>query len=111
MVTETAKWHNSRNRNSTVGSCHWCAICLARHTDAISDCLFEKRSQPHHQPGGRSMLKTIFRHMELGEKVNILPVDKDIGCLITIEDFLSLDLGQVMDTVIIPGRTMAHEKD
>ena len=36
---------------------------------------------------------------------------KDVGCLITIDDFLSLDLAGVKDTVIIPGRTLAHEKE
>ena len=113
MVTETAKRHNFR----VTGTPLWDPVtgapfALARHTDAIS------RLPPLRRGASlitsrvaAPMLKTIFRHMELGEKVNILPVDKDIGCLITIEDFLSLDLGQVMDTVIIPGRTMAHEKE
>ncbi|MFZ2375696.1 MAG: methyl coenzyme M reductase-arginine methyltransferase Mmp10 [Methanothrix sp.] len=57
------------------------------------------------------MLRSIFSQMETGDRVNILPVEKDIGCLITIEDFYGLDLDRVMETVIIPGRTMAHEKE
>jgi len=55
------------------------------------------------------LLETVFR--QLGEKVNVLAVEKDVGCLITIEDFERLDLARVKDTVIIPGRTMAHEKE
>ena len=34
-----------------------------------------------------------------------------MGCLITIEDFTDLDLSEVKETVIIPGRTLAHEKE
>ncbi len=54
-------------------------------------------------------LSTIFQ--ELGGKVNVVSVNKDVGCLITIEDLKDLDLSKIKDTVIIPGRTMAHEKD
>jgi len=55
------------------------------------------------------MLSAIFQ--KLGLSVNVLSVNKDIGCLITLEDFLSIDLTLVKDTVIIPGRTLAHEKE
>jgi methanogenesis marker radical SAM protein len=55
------------------------------------------------------MLSAIFQ--KLGGSVNVLSVNKDIGCLITLEDFLSIDLALVKDTVIIPGRTLAHEKE
>jgi len=55
------------------------------------------------------LMETIFRR--LGDKVNVLAVEKDVGCLITIEDFKKLDLAMLKDTVIIPGRTMAHEKE
>jgi methanogenesis marker radical SAM protein len=54
-------------------------------------------------------LSAIFQ--ELGGKVNVVSVNKDVGCLITIEDLISLDLSDIKDTVIIPGRTMAHEKE
>jgi NifB/MoaA-like Fe-S oxidoreductase len=55
------------------------------------------------------LLAAIFSQM--GEKVNVVAVNKDVGCLITIEDFMNLDLAAVKDTVIIPGRTLAHEKE
>jgi NifB/MoaA-like Fe-S oxidoreductase len=55
------------------------------------------------------MLEAIFQ--QLGEDVNVVATSKDVGCLITIEDFLELDLAQVKDTVIIPGRTLAHDKE
>jgi methanogenesis marker radical SAM protein len=55
------------------------------------------------------LLTAIFQ--KLGGPVNVLSVNKDIGCLITLEDFLGIDLALVKDTVIIPGRTLAHEKE
>jgi methanogenesis marker radical SAM protein len=57
----------------------------------------------------RPMLAAIFQ--ELGGRVNVVAVKKDVACLITLEDFLSLDLADVKDTVIIPGRTLAHDKE
>ncbi len=55
------------------------------------------------------LLSAIFQ--ELGGKVNVIPVDKDVGCLITIDDLRDIDLRDVKGTVIIPGRTMAYEKE
>ncbi|MGP8319813.1 MAG: methyl coenzyme M reductase-arginine methyltransferase Mmp10 [Methanosarcinaceae archaeon] len=48
---------------------------------------------------------------KLGGSVNIVPVDKDIGCLITIEDIEALDLSDVKETVIIPGRAFVHDPE
>jgi len=55
------------------------------------------------------LISSIFR--ELGDKVNVVAVGKDVGCLITIEDLAGLDLSQVKSTVLVPGRTMAHDRD
>jgi methanogenesis marker radical SAM protein len=55
------------------------------------------------------LLSAIFSN--LGEKVNVVPVEKDIGCLITIDDFKELDLSCLKGTVIIPGRTMAYDPE
>ncbi|HWQ19806.1 MAG TPA: methyl coenzyme M reductase-arginine methyltransferase Mmp10 [Methanotrichaceae archaeon] len=57
----------------------------------------------------RPLISSIFR--ELGDKVNVAAVGKDVGCLITIEDLAGLDLSQVKSTVLVPGRTMAHDRD
>ncbi len=57
----------------------------------------------------KPLLAAIFE--ELSDIVNVVAVGKDVGCLITIDDFVSLDLAGVKDTVIIPGRTLAHEKE
>ncbi len=48
---------------------------------------------------------------KLNSNVNVLPVNKDIGCLITIDDLKALDLSQVKETVIIPGRAFVHDPE
>lgn len=56
-----------------------------------------------------SRLAEIFDR--LGSFVNVVPVNKDIGCLITIEDLNDLDLGNVKETVFIPGRAFVHDPE
>ena len=54
-------------------------------------------------------LSKIFE--KLGSAVNVIALEKDIGCLITIEDIQALDLEQVKETVIIPGRAFVHDPE
>ncbi len=42
--------------------------------------------------------------------VNVIGTNKDIACLMTREDFESIDLCNVKDSVIIPGRSFVHDK-
>jgi methanogenesis marker radical SAM protein len=46
-----------------------------------------------------------------GPGVQVVPVRKEIACLITIEDLKELDLRDLERTVIIPGRAFVHEKE
>jgi len=55
------------------------------------------------------LLKEIFD--DLGGLVNIIPVKKDIGCLITIEDIKGLDLSVLKETVLFPGRAFVHDPE
>jgi methanogenesis marker radical SAM protein len=55
------------------------------------------------------LLSLIFD--ELGGTVNVLPVAKDVGCLMTIKDLVDIDLSKVKETVLVPGRMLAHDKD
>ncbi len=55
------------------------------------------------------MLSEIFR--EITEDVNVVAVKKEIGNLITVDDFNCLDLKSVKETVIIPGMVLAHDKE
>jgi methanogenesis marker radical SAM protein len=57
----------------------------------------------------KPLLSIIFE--ELGGKVNVLAVDKDVGCLMTLKDLADLDPSQIKETVIIPGRMLAHDKE
>ncbi|MGB8217652.1 MAG: methyl coenzyme M reductase-arginine methyltransferase Mmp10 [Candidatus Methanoperedens sp.] len=55
------------------------------------------------------LLEEIFG--KLGGLVNIVPVKKDVGCLITIEDIKALDLSQIKETVLFPGRAFVHDPE
>jgi methanogenesis marker radical SAM protein len=54
-------------------------------------------------------IQKIFDRIEADEKVNIYAVEKDIGCLITREDLEAVDLSQLKETVLIPGRAFVHD--
>jgi methanogenesis marker radical SAM protein len=54
-------------------------------------------------------LQEVFEALDA--PVNVVAAGKDIGCLITIEDFQALDLSQIKETVMIPGRTLAHDPE
>ncbi len=55
------------------------------------------------------LLKEIFD--KLGGLVNVVPVKKDVGCLITIEDIKALDLSKIKETVLFPGRAFVHDPE
>lgn len=55
------------------------------------------------------LLSEIFK--KLGGSVNVIPVRKDIGCLITIDDIKTLDLSQIKETVFFPGRAFVHDPE
>jgi methanogenesis marker radical SAM protein len=55
------------------------------------------------------LLSEIFE--QLGGLVNVIAVNKDVGCLMTLNDLYDLDLSQVKETVIIPGRMLAYDKE
>lgn len=55
------------------------------------------------------LLKEIFD--SLGSLVNVVPVKKDVGCLMTIEDLSNIDLVSLRDTVMIPGRMLAFDPE
>ncbi len=55
------------------------------------------------------LLQEIFD--KLGGLVNVVPVKKDIGCLITIDDIKELDLSRIKETVFFPGRAFVHDPE
>jgi len=46
-----------------------------------------------------------------GSKVPVVPVQKEIACLITTDDLRKLDLSQIEPVVIIPGRAFVHDAE
>ena len=55
------------------------------------------------------LLNSIFKSLDA--PVNVVGVEKDIGCLITIEDIEKLDLTDIKNTVIFPGRAFVHDSE
>jgi [methyl coenzyme M reductase]-L-arginine C-5-methyltransferase len=52
----------------------------------------------------------IIRHIAADDLVNVVAVDQDIGCLITQKDLENVNLDDLKDTVLIPGRALVHDK-
>ena len=48
---------------------------------------------------------------ELSDKINVLPVKKDIGSLIMQKDFREMDITGMKDRVIIPRLALAHDRE
>ena len=55
-------------------------------------------------------IKKIFNKLET-DNVNVVAVEKEIACLITKEDLEKLDLSEIKDSVILPGRSFIHQLD
>lgn len=54
-------------------------------------------------------LRSIFKR--IAPNVNVVHTEKEIACLITIDDIKELDLSQLRETVIIPGRALVHDRE
>ena len=50
-------------------------------------------------------------HFIDADNVNVIGVPKEIACLITKEDLEQIDLSEVKQAVIIPGRAFVHQLD
>jgi methanogenesis marker radical SAM protein len=56
-------------------------------------------------------IQRIIDNLDAGDKVNVYAVEKDIGCLITMEDLKNADLTKLKETVILPGRSFVHDAE
>jgi len=54
-------------------------------------------------------IQKIFDNIGASEHVNIIATQQEIACLITEQDLREIDLNEVKDTVIIPGRCFVHD--
>jgi len=52
----------------------------------------------------------IMHDMGADELVNVVTADKDIACLITEKDLEEINLKELKETVLIPGRALVHDK-
>jgi methanogenesis marker radical SAM protein len=85
-------------------------FALARHKEEIAKLPQVRRSATIITSSiAQPLLSEIFE--QLGGLVNVIAVDKDVGCLMTLNDLDDLDLSQVKETVIIPGRMLAYDKE
>jgi [methyl coenzyme M reductase]-L-arginine C-5-methyltransferase len=55
-------------------------------------------------------INKIIKRIEADDLINVVAVDQDIGCLITQRDLENVDLTDLKDTVLIPGRALVHDK-
>ena len=55
-------------------------------------------------------IEKVFNLIGASDLVNVVSADQDIGCLITQKDLEDLDLKNLTETVIIPGRAFVHDK-
>ena len=55
-------------------------------------------------------ISKIFSKIE-ADSVNVVACEKEIACLITKEDLEKLDLSEIKDAVILPGRSFVHQLD
>jgi len=55
-------------------------------------------------------IEKIIGNIEASDLVNVVAADQDIGCLITQKDLEEIDLSQLKETVLIPGRAFVHDK-
>jgi len=47
----------------------------------------------------------------IAPNVSVVSTEKEIACLITLDDIAALNVADLHETVIIPGRAMVHDKD
>jgi methanogenesis marker radical SAM protein len=85
-------------------------FALAHHKEKIKKLpTIEKNATLITSSVAYPLLTSIFK--ELGEQVNVVATGKEIGGLITREDFERIDLKNVKDRVIIPGNVLAHDTE
>jgi methanogenesis marker radical SAM protein len=58
----------------------------------------------------KPFIEDIIQIIGASDLVNVVAADQDIGCLITQKDLEDLDLKELKETIIIPGRAFVHDK-
>lgn len=87
------------------------ALSLDKKREYV-DILSEIKSEATLLTGkvAKPFLEKIMENIGASDLVNVVAADQDIGCLITHEELEDLDLKDLKETVIIPGRAFVHDK-
>lgn len=54
-------------------------------------------------------IEKIFENLGVSDHINVIATEQEIACLITEQDLREINLEEVKDTVIIPGRCFVHD--
>jgi methanogenesis marker radical SAM protein len=85
-------------------------FAIAHHKEELKKLpLIEKSATIITSSVAYPLLSSIFQ--ELGDNVNVVSVNKEIGNLITLDDFAGLETDEVKERVIIPGSVLAHDRE
>jgi len=111
LATEASERYNMRVIGTPLWDPHTGApFALAHHKNELKSLPeIEKSATLITSSLAYPLLSSIFQ--ELGDKVNVVMAKKEIGSLITLDDFEHLDLKKINDRVIIPGMVLAHDKE
>ena len=111
MATEVNEMYNMK----VVGTPLWdpntgAPFALAHHKEELKKFpSIEKSATLITSSVAYPLLSSIFE--ELGDNVNVVSVNKEIGNLITLDDFAGLETDEVKERVIIPGSVLAHDRE
>jgi methanogenesis marker radical SAM protein len=111
LATEASERYNMRVIGTPLWDPHTGApFALAHHKNELKRLPeIEKSATLITSSLAYPLLSSIFQ--DLGDKVNVVMVRKEIGNLITLDDFEHLDLKKINERVIMPGMVLAHDKD
>lgn len=85
-------------------------FALAHHKEELKRLpLIEKSATLITSSVAYPLLSSIFQ--ELGDNVNVLSVNNEIGNLITLDDFAGLEIEEVKERVIVPGSVLARDRE
>jgi NifB/MoaA-like Fe-S oxidoreductase len=104
IATEASKEYNMRVTGSPLWDPHTGApFALAHHKNELNKLpKIEKSATLITSSVAYPLLASIFQ--ELSDEVNVVTAKKEIGSLITLDDLENLDLMEIKDRVIVPGR-------
>jgi len=85
-------------------------FALAREPDLVAKLpRLERRASVISGSIAAPFIDTILS--QCGKGARVIPVEKEVACLITIEDLEALDPGELEELVVIPGRAFVYDRE